>query len=459
MLTTLLAAAVVLGVVILVHELGHFWVAKAVDVDVPRFSIGIGPKMVGFRWGETEYVLSWLPLGGYVRMAGMGEEEAFEGIEGEAPDEDREPSDRDFDAKPVWARGAILSAGVGMNLLFAAVLFGIIGSVWGVAPEQDPVVGGVQEERLPEGALPLARLDRGTRITAVGRNRLGSWEDLTLALGSAPDGPTTLHLAGGDSVVFRLPDDQEARSRLMGALVPHRAVDPVLGEVAAGSPADSAGLQSGDRVVAVDDEPVDSWQAFAERVERRPGEAVSVTVRKDGSERTVTLRPAVRTLVSDGDTLRYGRLGVAQGASALEEALGAGGRRLGPVEAVAHGLGQTWIWTVRTVEVLVQLVTGQAAADNLAGPVRIAEMSGDVARMGLLPFLSFMAILSVNLAILNLLPIPVLDGGQLVFLLVEAVRGRAVSVETRIRWTQVGVILVAALMIWAIGNDLLHIFG
>lgn len=459
MLTTLLAAAVVLGVVILVHELGHFWVAKWADVEVPRFSIGIGPKMVGFRWGETEYVLSWLPLGGYVRMAGMGEEEAFEGIEGEAPEEDREPSDRDFDAKPVWTRGAILSAGVGMNFLFAAVLFGIIGLLWGVAPEEEPVIGGVQEEVLPPEALPLARLDRGTRVLAVGGNRVDSWEDLTIAFGTASAGRTTLRLAGGDSVVVELPSGREARSELVGALVPHRVIEPVLGEVAPGSPADSTGLRAGDRVVAVDGEPVDSWQAFAERVERRPAELVSVTVRREGEERSLTLRPSEQTLVSNGDTLRYGRVGVAQGRGALEEALAAGGRTLGPLEAVGYGVEQTWTWTVRTVEILVQLVTGQTAAENLAGPVRIAEMSGDVARMGMLPFLSFMAILSVNLAILNLLPIPILDGGQLVFILIEAVRGRAVSVETRIRWAQVGVILVAALMVWAIGNDLLQIFG
>jgi regulator of sigma E protease len=242
-LTTLLAAAVVLGVVILVHELGHFWVAKWADVEVPRFSIGIGPKMVGFRWGETEYVLSWLPLGGYVRMAGMGEEEAFEGIEGEAPEEDRQPSDRDFDAKPVWMRGAILSAGVGMNFLFAAVLFGIIGSVWGVAPEQEPVIGGVQEEALPPEALPLARLDRGTRVLAVGGNRVDSWEDLTIAFGTASAGRTTLRLGGGDSVVVELPSGREARSELVGALVPHRVIEPVLGEVASGGPADSAPLE------------------------------------------------------------------------------------------------------------------------------------------------------------------------------------------------------------------------
>lgn len=459
MLTTILAAAVVLGLVILVHELGHFWVAKAADVEVPRFSIGIGPKMVGFQKGETEYVLSWLPLGGYVRMAGMGEEEAFEGIEGEGPDEDREPSDRDFDAKPVWARGAILSAGVGMNFVFAAVLFGIIGSVWGVAPEQDPVIGGVQEEALPPGALSLARLDRGTRVVAVGGKRVGSWEDLTIALGTAPAGRTFLRLAGGDSVAVDLPADRDTRSDLVGSLVPRRVVEPVLGEVAAGSPADSAGLEAGDRVQSVGGEPVDSWQAFAEILERRPGESVPLTVRRGGEERSLTLRPAERTLASNGDTLRYGRVGVAQGSGALQEALAAGGRKLGPLEAVGYGVEETWTWTVRTVEVLVQLVTGQAAAENLAGPVRIAEMSGDVARMGLLPFLSFMAILSVNLAILNLLPIPILDGGQLVFILLEAVRGKAVSVETRIRWAQVGVILVAALMIWAIGNDLLQIFG
>ena len=461
MLTTLVAVAVILGGLILVHELGHFWAAKAVDIEVPRFSIGLGPKMVGFQRGETEYVISWLPLGGYVKMAGMGEEEAFEGIEGEASSEDREPSDRDFDAKPVWARGLVLSAGVGMNFLFAAVAFAVISGVWGVAPRQEASIGTVEETALPAEAVALARVPDGSRVEAVNGETVETFEDLQMALATARPGSTTLRLAGGGAVTFRMPEGEEARTAVARALGPVTGspIEPVVGEVVEGGPADSAGLRPGDRVVSLDGRPVESWQAFARAVEERPGRTVPLVVMRDSARQRLEVTPSVNVLASAGDTVRYGRIGAATEQDALQAALAGSGRRLGPLEAAGYGLSQTWSWTVRTVEILGGMISGAISADSLAGPVRIAEMSGDVARMGAVAFLSFMAILSVNLAILNLLPIPVLDGGQLVFLAIEAVRGRAVSVETRVRWTQVGVVLVAALMLWAIGNDLLHVFG
>ncbi len=461
MLTTLVAVAVILGGLIFVHELGHFWAAKAVDIEVPRFSIGLGPKMVGFRRGETEYVISWLPLGGYVKMAGMGEEEAFEGIEGEGSPEDREPSDRDFDAKPIWARGLVLSAGVGMNFLFAVVAFALIAAVWGVEPEREARVGSVDETSLPAEAMGLARLPPGARVEAVNGETVETFQDLQVALATAPPGSTRLRLADGGTLAFRMPEGEEDRQAAARALGSAAGVDvePVIGRVVEGSPADSAGLRPGDRVLTLAGRPVESWQAFAARVEGRPGEALPLEVMRDSGRVRLEIRPSENVLASAGDTLRYGRVGAAAERDALEAALAGAGRRLGPLEAAGYGFSQTWSWTVRTLEIVGGMVSGAISADTLAGPVRIAEMSGDVARMGAVAFLSFMAILSVNLAILNLLPIPVLDGGQLVFLGIEAVRGKAVSPETRVRWTQVGVVLVAALMIWAIGNDLLHVFG
>ena len=461
MLTTLVAVAVVLGGLILVHELGHFWAAKSVDIEVPRFSIGLGPKMVGFQRGETEYVISWLPLGGYVKMAGMGEEEALEGLEGEAMPEDREPSDRDFDAKPVWARGLVLSAGVGMNFLFAVVAFAFISGVWGIAPEREPRIGSVAEEELPPEALALGRLEPGVLVLEVNGEPVESFDDLRMRLATASEGPATLLLEDGRTVTFRIPEDEEGRGGLASALGPlgDEAVEPIIGEVLEGTPADSAGLRAGDRVLTLDGRPVESWHAFASRVEGRPGEEVALEVLRDSTRRSLVVRPETNVLAAGPDTLRYGRVGVRAERDALAEALAGSGRRLGPVRAASYGVEQTWEWTVRTFEILGRMVTGSMSTGNLAGPVRIAEMSGDVARMGPVAFLNFMAILSVNLAILNLLPIPVLDGGQLMFLGIEAVRGKAVSTETRIRWAQVGVVLVAALMLWAIGNDLLHIFG
>lgn len=460
MLTTILAAAVVLGVLIFVHELGHFWAAKSVDVEVPRFSIGFGPKVVGFRRGETEYVLSALPLGGYVKMAGMSEDEAFEKIEGEG-DPDREPGPRDFDAKPGWARGLILSAGVGMNFLFAVVAFAAVALAWGVPASQPAVIGSVQEELLPAqpGVVELARLPSGTRIRSVGGERVESWEDVTMAMAGAPSGPVTLELADGRTIRLGLPSENEARRNLLTAMAPRQRLDPVLGEIVEGRAADRAGLRSGDRVLEVEGRPVESWDGFSEAVESRPSRPTTITVDRDGSRRQLTVTPEEELLAVGGDSLRYGRVGVGPHQATVAAAIGAADRRVGPVAALGYGFGQTWTWTVRIVEVIGDLITGQAAAENLAGPVRIAEMSGSVARAGLRSLLGFMAILSVNLAILNLLPIPILDGGQLLLLGIEEVRGRRLSVETRVRWAQIGLLLVGALMVWAIGNDLLQIFG
>ncbi len=458
MVMTILAAVVVLGVLILVHELGHFWAAKAVDVEVPRFSIGFGPKVFGFTRGETEYVISALPLGGYVKMAGMGEEEAFEKIEG-GGEPDREPSPRDFDSKPAWARGLILSAGVGMNFLFAVVAFAAIAVVWGVAAPDPPVLATVQEEVLPASALELARVPSGSRIAAIRGSSVESWEDVTLALGGAPAGETTMSFADGTSVTFTIPSDDEGRRNLVTALLPPSGIDPVLGEIAEGSPADSAGLRPGDRVVSVEGSPVESWEAFAAAVERRPGRATAVTVMRDGERVALTVTPDERTLAAAGDTVRYGRVGVGQDRSAVQAALGESERQVGPIAGVAHGFERTWTWTVRVVEVVADLITGDVATENLAGPVRIAQMSGDVARAGPPARHGVMALLSGNQANLNLLPIPVLDGGQLLLLGVESLRGERVSVEARIRWAQLGLLLAGALMVWAIGNDLLQLFG
>lgn len=459
MLTTILAAAVVLGVLIFVHELGHFWAAKAVGIDVPRFSIGIGPRLTGFRWRETEYVISWLPLGGYVKMAGMGEEEALEGLEGEAAEPDREPSEGDFESKPLWARFVAISAGVVMNFFFAAVAFGAIAAVWGVPAPQEARIGGVQENGLPAEALELARLPHGARVERVEGNRVSSFEDLRLAMGSVPAGEVSLTLDDGRRFTFTMPEGDSARARVVRSLSPVIRIEPRVGQVVEGGPADSAGFRPDDRIRAVEGEPVSSFQVFAARVEKSPGRPVEVTVERGGESRTLTVVPEEQVLAAGGDTLRYGRIRLGVSESAAMTAASQQRQEPGPVGAVTYGFAETWRWTVRTVEVLGRLVTGNVDPGTLGGPVRIAQMSGDVARIGGQAFLNFMAVISINLAILNLLPIPVLDGGWLLFLGVEAVRGQKLSVETRVRLTQAGILVVAAIMIWAIGNDLVHVFG
>jgi len=364
MLTTILATALVLGVLILVHELGHFWAAKAVDIEVSRFSIGFGPRLWGFRRGETEYVLSALPLGGYVKMEGMADEEVTSKLEGPSDGPPREPSPRDFDAKPLWARFLVISAGVAMNLLFAFVAFSLVAGSQGVF---QPLVSGVDE----------------------------------------------------------------------------------------GSPADSAGIVPGDLVVSVNGRRVESREEVGRLIFGRAGERMQLEVQRDGATRSVSVVPYQAREYDEvaRDTVTFGRIGVRF--ESTEQSF----RSLSVAEAVVAGGRETVSWVREVYDFFVRLVTGERSPRELGGPIAIGQLSGMAARAGFWSLLNFMAIISVNLAVLNLLPIPVLDGGHLVFLGIEAIRGKAVSMEQRLRFTQIGMLFVLGLMVWAFANDILRIVG
>lgn len=464
MLITLLATIIVLGVLIFVHELGHFLTAKLVDIEVPRFSIGLGPKLWGFRRGETEYVISWLPLGGYVRMAGMDDLEAIEGgklersevgeaaattdagLVGEVP---RPPTGREFDSKSLPARALVISAGVTMNVIFAILAFTLIAFIWGVEPERDARIAHVAEARLPEGAQALAEVPAGARVVSVGDRTVDDWMELRTALLMAKPGPVTITFQGSDPVTIELPADEEERGQLVSALEPE--IDPIIGLVTAGSPAERAGLQPGDRIEAADGQPVRSWRALVSIIETKADQPVQLTVARDATVVTTTVTPvSERVQEEDGRIREVGRIGIGVAVPRVD---------VGPIDAVRHGLSETWTWVAMTVGFVVDLVTGDVSPRSVGGPILIGQFSGRVARAGMEMFLRFMAIFSINLAVLNLLPIPVLDGGQLVFLGVEAVRGRALSLEQRMRFTQVGIVIVVAIMVWAIANDVLRLFG
>jgi regulator of sigma E protease len=359
-MVTVLATVVVLGVLIFVHELGHFLAAKAVDIEVQRFSLGLGPKMFGFRRGETEYVISWFPLGGYVKMAGMAEEEGIGMLEGGASG-GREPSPRDFDSKSLPARTLVISAGVLMNLLFAVAAFIVVAKAQGV---QLALISEVQED----------------------------------------------------------------------------------------SPAAVAGFQAGDHIVSVEGQRVRAFDELALLVQQNPETPIRVGVDRDGERLSLDVVPRKVSVWSDviRDSVDIGQIGVTSDPES-------GYRTLSWTEAIPEGSFRTWYWVRTTLEFLGQLVSGQSSAKEVGGPILIGQLSGRAARAGIWALLAFMAIISVNLAILNLLPVPVLDGGHLTFLAFEAVRGKALSVEQRIRLTQVGLVLVVGLMVWVITNDVLRL--
>jgi regulator of sigma E protease len=467
MLTTILATIVVLGVLIFVHELGHFMTAKWVDIEVPRFSIGFGPRVIGFRRGETEYVISALPLGGYVKMAGMEEMEQIEGgpltvndttgdeqTIAEAREGHRPRRARDFESKSLPARALVISAGVIMNLLFAVFAFSLIAGIWGVPTDPGTRLGGVAEERLPEGGEALARIDPGSVVARVNDAEVTTWREFTLALTRARAGEARIEFENAPPVAFELPSADEQRAMLISAFEPFLQVEPVLAEVLTGGPADQAGLRRGDRILRAGGHEVSTWQEFVAVIERSPGAPVPLIVERDGRRLELTVTPHDRVLDSG---IRVGRIDVSVPYLSAEAQLPR--VRANPLQAVARGTSQTWEITVLTVDFLAGMFTGRHSARNVGGPIMIGQMSGRFARAGVEAFLGFMAILSVNLAILNLLPIPVLDGGHLVFLGIEAVRGRALSFDQRARLTQVGFVFIILLMAWAIGNDLLRAIG
>jgi regulator of sigma E protease len=439
---TILATLVALSVLILVHEFGHFFAAKLVDIAAPRFSLGLGPRVAGFKWGETDFVISAIPLGGYVKMAGMEDDEGMDVLEGGEPAPEVDPS-RTFDAKPLWARAFVISAGVIMNLLFALLANIVLAAVQGQ--------GYIAETRLAPvtgiggSAAQLEQIPAGTRVVSVGGQPVASWDAMQARLESAPAGPVSLGLEGRPAVSLSLPAEGPSRDTLLQALRP--LAEPVLGVVLPDEPGAKAGLQPGDRIVAVQGQPVSNWTQVVERVRASPGKPLRMDVQRDGQRRVVTVTPRSER---ERGTL-VGKFG------ASEEPPRVAYRRVGFGKSLALG----WTQTVRMVELLLttlrDLFTGALSPRNLGGLLAIGEASGQSAEQGPATFLAFLAFLSVNLAVLNLLPIPILDGGHLMFLAIEAVRGRPLSLEARIRLSHLGLIIVVGLMLWANGNDVVRL--
>ena len=456
---TVIATVVLLGVLIFVHELGHFLTAKAVDIRVPRFSIGFGPKIVGFRRGETEYVLSWIPLGGYVKMAGMDEMEAIEGKDGDektttvavpvtdagvADLDEFQDVERHFESKSLPARFLVISAGVIMNFLFAALTWAAIAGIWGV-PEQsdDPVVGTINAEALPAGAEALADVPAGARVAAVGDVDIDTRDELVSALASAPAGPIVLDFGDAGPRTIVLDEDLEQRQRLLLAMTP---LPPVIGAVMEGMPADEAGIEPGDVVVRADDQAISDYTVLVRIIKSHPETPLALTVERDGQPLELSVTPNAEINAETG--AREGLIGIT--ATLARE-------KLGFFAAIGYGFREMVAWTGEILRSLGRLVTGQESVKNLGGPVMIGDLAGQFARAGLASFLNFMAIFSVNLAVLNLLPIPVLDGGHLLFLTIEAVRGRALSLQQRMRLSQFGFIILVGIMVLALANDMIRL--
>ncbi len=446
---TLLAVVVLLGVLIFVHELGHFWAAKSVGVAVQRFSIGLGPRVWGFHRGDTEYVLSAIPLGGYVKMQGM-EDEVLEHLEGGKANPRRKPGPGDFDGRPVWARAVVISAGVIMNMLFAFFLYALVAAAWGRQETAVTRVMAVNEGTLPAGAEALAGIVPGAEITSIGGSRPGSWNEIQRAFVESAPGPLTVVTEsprGTFDVI--VPADAEERRALAGSL--QYWSDPVVGNVQAGTPAAGAAIEQGDRVTHVAGVPVDSWAEMTRELGARPGERVEIGLLRDD----VNLTRIVVLDDVEGERAgeRRGMLGVLQTPPPLRTV------SMGLGEAISFGAARTTEVTLAILRFLRDLVTLNESPRSVGSIGTIWVFSGAAAAGGLSTFLGFMAFFSINLAILNMLPIPPLDGGHMVFLGIEFVRGEKLGVKQRLRWGQIGFYVIVGIMVWALGNDLLRFFG
>jgi regulator of sigma E protease len=450
-LSDVLAFLVAIGVLVAVHEYGHFWMARRMGIRVLKFSIGFGRALWTRRGaGGTEYALGAIPLGGYVKLLDEREGPVDPALAAQA-----------YNRKPVWARILVLLAGPLANFLFAVAAYWVL-FVAGV-PALKPVVGDVAAESI----AARAGLRPGDEIVGVGTRDTGTREAAVLALldelMNGREIELRVHDAAGNArpVVLALDGDRRALTE-PGALLPGLGFDfwyPVVparvGKVLPGSPAERAGVQEGDEVLTVAGQPVADFAALVAAVQPKPGARLEFGVLRDGQELVIPVEVEAQR---EGERL-VGRIGV-QPASPGE--LPAGMRtveRHGPLGALSRATGKTWDMSVLTVRMLWNVATGDVSVKNLSGPINIAEYAGFSARQGILAFLSFLAIVSVSLFVLNLLPIPILDGGQIVYQLAELAKGSPLSDRAQAVGQQIGLLLLLVLMSFAFYNDLSRLFS
>jgi regulator of sigma E protease len=448
MLLKIVAFLVAIGILVAVHEFGHYWVAKKLGFKVLRFSIGFGKPLlmrVGKDPDRTEYCVAAIPLGGYVKLLDEREGEV-------APEE----LSRSFTRRPILHRIAVLLAGPAMNLLFASVLYAVLAMVGSEIVK--PVIGQV---RLDSPAA-VAGLQRGDEILRVGDRSVEDTEELQIALirQFTDDGviPLRVRRDGSErSLTLRVDEDRRAMTE-PGRLLPGLGFDltawnanTLIEEAPAGSAGAAAGLKAGDRVLAVDGQTVANRTEFVDMVNAAPGRDISIEVERSGQRLRIVA--AVPKVVEQGRTI--GRLGitVTEGARSYPPGL-VETHRSGPIDAIGVGVAKTWEMSALTVQMLWRIVTGQVSAKNISGPISIAEFAGISAYLGLTAFLAFLAIISVSLGVLNLMPVPLLDGGQVVYQMVEAVKGTPLSERAQLFGQQVGIALLVVLMSLAFYNDI-----
>lgn len=452
-LQTVAALLVVLGILVFIHEAGHFMAAKWAGVWVHRFALGIGNPIPGlsFRWRDTEYAICWLPLGGYVKMATAEEEVTSSALEGRAPDT-VVPPEAYFEAQPVWKRMIIILAGVTMNALFAWVVFTGLAARNGRPVDPETRVGLVDTAGLPPALDPLRALAPGDSLTAVNGMPVHQWGEVLDGIMSGAADTVTISVAGKPEIRLRIHRDAiEERAQAAQALSSWRPA--VAGTLTPGGPAARAGLEPGDTILAVGDASTPQWWDLTAAVEAHPNDTLPIVVARGAERLSFTVTPRAE-IVHDGRGAErtIGKIGVGNAGQVVFEPLTF-------TQAMGEGLTATLNASTTVVRSVRGMLTGRVSGKNIGGPIAIGQAAAASAQAGIGVFFAFLGIISINLAVLNLLPIPVLDGGQFLFLLAEGILRRPLSLKLRERLTVVGLVLVLALMVFAFSNDLRRIFG
>ena len=427
---TILAFLFVLGVLIFVHELGHFMMARRIGVRVLTFSLGFGPKLINVKRGGTEYCVSAIPLGGYVKMAGENPEDSRTG----APDE--------FLSKGKWQRFQVLVMGPIMNLALALVVMAVVFYQGAQVPkfEQEPVdIGTFAENSIAQSA----GLKVGDRITAIDGKPVETWDQFSMAIVTKAKRQVTVGYVrdGRASEVIMVPASQGKYE--MGDIGVQPKIHPEVDEVSPGQPAAEAGLRKGDVVMAVDGVQDISYDKLIETIRGAGGKTLQFQVRRDGALQTIAVSPRdVNGTVMVGAQIRAWETITVNP---------------GPIEAVKLSAQKNWEWSKMIVQTLAGLFTKETSVKQLMGPVAIADLSGAAAQAGWISLFSLMAMISLNLGLLNLMPIPVLDGGHIFILALEGLARRDFSMKVKEKMLLAGFVLLLMLMVTVIYNDLMRI--
>lgn len=447
----IVAFVVALGILIVVHEYGHYWVARRLGVKVLRFSIGFGKTLWMRRIGpdQMEFVVAALPLGGYVKM--------LDETEGEVRAEELP---RAFNRQPVWKRMAIVLAGPLANFLFAILAYWAVNmaGIDGVKP----VVGRVLENSIAERAGFRA----GDLLLRIDNREVQTWDQRRLYLfqRALDRVPVTIEVRDAqDRLQTRVLDLTGLPIAAVNAGLVENGIGligylptplPAIGALEAAGPAARAGLKVGDRFVELNGSTIQTWEEVADVISRNPGQRIVAVIERDDARQRVEITP---DSVTQPDGSHAGRILIRPQFAELPSAMRVQAR-LEPLEALRDGVESTWAMSWLTLEMLYKMLRLEVSTENISGPITIAQYAGHSAKIGLVPFVLFLAVISISLGVLNLLPIPVLDGGHLMYYSIEAVRGSPVPERVLVWGQQVGIALLVALMILAFYNDLTRLF-